>query len=299
MLKHNKESNSKLQMVLIIIITALISSGITTIVFLIILNHSPSSEASATQPTTIAGDKATNDTPALNKESNPNNHSLNESTSQETLSQEQASHEQGNGAVAAPEELMEMAAENGSDFTQFDFDQLITVKSEGTTAVISFYEKQNNSWVKAGIESEEGFVGNMGVSPEASETTSYTPQGLYSLGTAFGIKPNPGTAMDYFDVTEDSYWVDDPESQYYNQHIEGTENSDWSTAEHLIDNQPNYNYSVFIEYNTQPAVKGMGSAFFMHVGSAPTAGCVAVSEAKMIETLQWLNKEKSPHILIL
>lgn len=293
----NKKKNVKLQLALIIVITALVSSGITSIVFLIIMNNNNSSGNDAMQPTTLVITSPVDDSTDSSAASNPSNPSI-EPSAQEQVTQNQDPSNQDAGNVSAPEELVEIAAKNDSDVSQFDFDQLITVNSNGMTATVSFYEKQNNSWVKSAIESEEGFVGNMGVSIEASESSSYTPKGLYSLGTAFGIMPNPGTSMDYFNVTEDDYWVDDPNSQYYNQHVKGTENSDWSSAEHLIDSDPNYNYAVFIEYNTQPVVPGKGSAFFMHVGNMATSGCVAVSEGKMVETLKWLNKEKSPHILI-
>ena len=294
---RKKKKNAKLQIALIIIITALVSSGITSAVFLIIMNNKNSSGNDAMQPTTLVLTSPVDGSSDSTAASNPSNPSV-EQDSQEQTSQNQDPSNQDAGNASVPEELAEIAAKSGSDVSQFDFDQLITVNSNGTTATVSFYEKQNNSWVKSAIESEEGFVGNMGVSTEANESSSYTPKGLYSLGTAFGIMPNPGTSMDYFTVTEDDYWVDDPNSQYYNQHVKGTENSDWSSAEHLIESRPNYNYAVFIEYNTQPVVAGKGSAFFMHVGNMATSGCVAVSEGKMVETLKWLNKEKSPHILI-
>ena len=194
------------------------------------------------------------------------------------------------------EQLIEKAGYSAEDF---GFEQLIVVDSYGTTAVLNTFEKVNGAWVKSdALDSVYGYVGEQGVSASASEYASYTPKGLYSLGTAFGICDNPGTSMDYFKVTSDSYWVDDENSAYYNQHVEGTDNKDWTSAEHLIEYSGNYDYCVFIEYNTNPVVSGKGSAFFLHVGQSPTAGCVAISEQNMINTLCWLNKAENPHILI-
>lgn len=188
----------------------------------------------------------------------------------------------------------------GVKASEFDFEQLIVVRSNNTTAQISFFEKVDGVWEYSNeLSSVDGYVGSQGVSIQASEYTQHTPSGLYSLGTAFGICDNPGTKMDYFNVTDNSYWIDDPNSNYYNQHVEGSEDADWQSAEHLIDYNPAYNYAVFIEYNTNPIIPGNGSAFFIHVGYEPTAGCVSMAENSMIQLLCWLNPEKKPHIFIM
>lgn len=202
-------------------------------------------------------------------------------------------------------------AENSKQFTaliekagisaeELSFQQLVVVDSSSTSAVVNCFEKKNGVWTQAeGLASINGFVGRQGVSSDANENASYTPQGLFSIGTGFGIMDDPGTGLDYIKVKQDSYWVDDPNSKYYNQYVEGTADKDWSSAEHLISCSPDYNYCFFIEYNTNPVVPGKGSAFFMHVGSTSTAGCVAVSQGDMINILRWLKKSSQPHILIM
>lgn len=206
----------------------------------------------------------------------------------------------------ASEEIKENSAEfeeiigrAGYSADDFDFSQLITVDATGSYATVNAFEKVDGTWVKTQVLSGvSGCVGSQGVSESASEYASYTPKGLYPLGTGFGICDDPGTGLDYIKVTEDSYWVDDVNSKYYNQYVDGTEDKDWSSAEHLIEYSGAYDYCVFIEYNTNPVIPGDGSAFFLHVGTTPTAGCVAIPEEDMQETLVWLNKWESPHILI-
>jgi L,D-peptidoglycan transpeptidase YkuD (ErfK/YbiS/YcfS/YnhG family) len=61
--------------------------------------------------------------------------------------------------------------------------------------------------------------------------------------------------------------------------------------------------SVVIDYNTRNAPggvrQGAGSAFFLHVtDGAPTAGCVAVPEAKLVSLMRWLTPAAHPRILI-
>ena len=190
----------------------------------------------------------------------------------------------------------------GIDDSEFDFEQLVVVQSSEATAQIYSFEKMDGVWEYSNaLDTVNGYVGLQGVSSQASEYVQYTPFGLYSLETAFGICDNPGTKMDYFNVTENSYWVDDPNSIYYNQHVEvqESEDVDWQSAEHLIDYNPAYNYAVVIEYNTNPIIPGNGSAFFIHVGYEPTAGCVSMPEESMIQLLCWLNPEKKPHVFIM
>ena len=58
-----------------------------------------------------------------------------------------------------------------------------------------------------------------------------------------------------------------------------------------------YKYGVVIEYNTDPVIKGNGSAIFLHIWKGegiPTAGCVAVSEEDIIKILGWLDPAASP-----
>lgn len=209
----------------------------------------------------------------------------------------QAQTDSKNDEPDIPDKLKEVCEDYGYDPNLFDFTQLIVVDSNSDcTADISFYEKNGSSWKEA-LPSATGFVGADGVG-EASETVSKTPEGLFGIPTAFGFDQTIDTGLDYFQITEDTYWVDDPNSKYYNMHVEGTEDMDWESAEHMIDYPGNYNYGFVFDYNTNPIVKGAGSAFFMHVNEQPTHGCVAASQDIIVSALSWLNAEANPHILI-
>ncbi len=201
--------------------------------------------------------------------------------------------------TAHSEKLTDILTRAGYSIEELSGTQLIVVEAKGSSAEVNTFEKVDGVWKECDVLSDEnGFVGYMGVSADASEYVSYTPEGLFYLGTGFGIKDDPGTGLDYFKVTEDSYWVDDVNSEYYNMHVEGKEDKGFDSAEHLIDYAGSYDYCVFIEYNTNPVVPGKGSAFFLHVGDGPTEGCVAISEEGMKDTLRWLQKEQLPQIII-
>ena len=125
-----------------------------------------------------------------------------------------------------------------------------------------------------------------------------TPFGLYSLGFAFGMESFDGLNVEYRIINSNCYWVDDPESRFYNMHREGTTDKDWNSAEHMIDYPYHYEYGFVIKYNMDPIVPGRGSAIFFHINDKCTAGCVAVSRVECLAYLKALDKDKKPYILM-
>lgn len=198
-----------------------------------------------------------------------------------------------------PEELSSLLSQIGKsveDLTALNCTQLVSVDSIGTEAEIKLWECSANAWAEVESMSTYGFVGQMGAVDNMSEDISGTPRGLYPVGSGFYRYEAPATGLDLFQITDDTYWVDDPDSAYYNQRVEGTENKDWDSAEHMAD-YTSYNYGFVVNYN-MPAVYNAGSAIFFHIGSSPTAGCIATDEATVKEYLQALDKECQPYILI-
>jgi L,D-peptidoglycan transpeptidase YkuD (ErfK/YbiS/YcfS/YnhG family) len=136
--------------------------------------------------------------------------------------------------------------------------------------------------------------GQNGINESKKEGDGCTPAGLFRLGHAFGIREKPETKMSYLKVTADSFWWDDAASPHYNTWVEGMIIDGWQSAERLLDYPREYSYGVVIEYNTAERMPGKGSAVFLHCGSKPTSGCVAVPEAALLRILKWLDPEKRP-----
>lgn len=185
------------------------------------------------------------------------------------------------------------------DLTQKNCKQLITVNSSGNTASINyFYLNENNIWQEQYDLATDGYVGSNGVSKYSHEGSYETPFGLYPIEDAFYIDIIPDTSLNLFQITDDTYWVDDPDSVYYNKRVEGTENMDWNSAEHMIDYYSSYHYGFVIGFNTTDTIPGKGSAFFFHVSYQPTAGCVGVSEYMVLKYLSQLDSNLNPYILM-
>ena len=158
--------------------------------------------------------------------------------------------------------------------------QLITVEANGNKAGIRMFVCTDGLWQEQEQLKCSGFLGRNGSARNKQEGDGCTPLGLYSIGSGFYIREAPETGLDLFQITKDTYWVDDPHSQFYNQRVEGTENKDWKSAEHMID-YPEYLYGFVVDYNLA-AETGAGSAIFFHINDNPTAGCIATNEEMVL-----------------
>jgi L,D-peptidoglycan transpeptidase YkuD (ErfK/YbiS/YcfS/YnhG family) len=62
-----------------------------------------------------------------------------------------------------------------------------------------------------------------------------------------------------------------------------------------------YKYGIVVEYNTNPVIKGYGSAIFFHLwkgGGKPTEGCIALSEENLIRIIRWLDPAAKPLVVM-
>jgi L,D-peptidoglycan transpeptidase YkuD (ErfK/YbiS/YcfS/YnhG family) len=185
--------------------------------------------------------------------------------------------------------------------------RVITVvarSTSSTTARLQVWRKaRGGGWLRSG-SSVTAHVGSDGLSKTPSEFRSATPIGSFTLTQAFGRDSNPGTALPYFKTTPADWWISQAGS-LYNTHQRCSSNCAFTQGdpnEHLYYETPYYNYAVVIDANTRNTghVKQYGgSAFFLHVTDGqPTAGCVAISQAKLTHLMLSLSPHKHPRILI-
>ena len=121
------------------------------------------------------------------------------------------------------------------------YSQLIIVSCDGGEAQISMYKNSGDSSTWNQILSSPGYIGSDGVG-QASEDSCHTPQGIYGFTMAFGNLPDPGSAIPYTQTDANSYWVDDPDSLFYNRFVYVTDasatanNSGESTSSVVVTN---------------------------------------------------------------
>lgn len=158
-------------------------------------------------------------------------------------------------------------------------------------AKLVLYELEKKE--KRKIFETRAFIGRNGMTSNKEEGDGKTPEGQFELGIAFGThkKEEIDEDIEYIEINENLYWVDDMKSKYYNQLVDITKvKKDWTTAEHLIEYPKQYEYAIEIKANPQN-ISGKGSAIFLHCSiNSPTSGCVAIGREKMLEILKRLNK---------
>lgn len=159
-------------------------------------------------------------------------------------------------------------------------------------------KKINNVW-----------IGKKGASSKIYEGSMKTPKGIFNLGIAFGTH-DLDINYPYIKINENLFWVDDTSSKYYNNlvslknidtynypYIVKLNKKEFTSAEHLLDYQQEYEYAIYIEYNTE-CKKGKGSAIFLHChgNKGYTLGCIAIHKEDMLFILK--NLDRSSKILI-
>ena len=128
------------------------------------------------------------------------------------------------------------------------YSQLIIVSCDGGEAQISMYENSGDSSTWNQILSSPGYIGSDGVG-QASEDSCHTPQGIYGFTMAFGNLPDPGSAIPYTQTDANSYWVDDPDSLFYNRFVYVTD------ASTTVDNTGESTSSVVVTSASTPSVE--------------------------------------------
>ena len=178
--------------------------------------------------------------------------------------------------------------------------QLFVVAGMGmdkTTATVSMHERDETGQWKQ-ILSTPAYVGRNGLCMDAdhAEGCGQTPIGIYSFNAAFGIASDPGCAIPYTQVTEDTWWSgDEREGMHYNQmvNIQDYPDLDLSNSEHIVDYEYQYQYCLNISFN-EDGTPGRGSAIFLHcLGPVKpyTGGCVAIPENIMKLVMQNVHSD--------
>ena len=176
--------------------------------------------------------------------------------------------------------------------------QLFVVAGLGidkTTATISMHQRdEDGNWKQ--ILSTPGFVGLNGLCQDADhrEGCAQTPIGIYHFNKAFGIAVDPGCAIPYIQVDDNTYWSGDPDRQY-NQMVDIREVPElvMDDSEHIVDYEYQYQYCLNISFNEE-GTPGRGSAIFLHCFGPLkpyTGGCVALPENLMKLVMQTVQED--------
>ncbi len=135
------------------------------------------------------------------------------------------------------------------------------------------------------------FFGKNGVTAEKREGDLATPVGNFALRRLFWRQdrmPKPPGGLPATAISRRHRWGDDPARPGYNRLISSpTRNR--RDGEALWRSDHRYDLLVVIGYNDGPIRGGRGSAIFIHIGDAPTEGCVGLAKIDLLEILPALK----------
>jgi len=199
-----------------------------------------------------------------------------------------------------PPLLAQALEESGLTFESLTGNQLVMVYSHGGKSQVYCYGRENDVWqLNRNISYLRAYVGKNGLNQDKKEGDGTTPSGLFSLVFAFGHAAEADTKMEYRQITEGTYWVNDPESALYNQWTQQKGEGIWSYAEDLHNSGVRYNIAFVVGYNYgEDMVPGAGSGIFLHCGDYATDGGICMKEVNMRKLAAWLDQTESPQILI-
>lgn len=162
-------------------------------------------------------------------------------------------------------------------------DQLLLVRyTGGCSAKACYYiknEESNDAWELI-FEEQDAYVGKHGIG-KTVEGDAATPTGDFKATGAFGILPDPGTSLEWTDITPSTFSCDE-DCQYYNQIVDTELTEHDCTGEEMYAYSPEYNYGIVLDYNPDN-VYPLGSAVYLHCKGPKyfTGGCIAISQEHM------------------
>jgi L,D-peptidoglycan transpeptidase YkuD (ErfK/YbiS/YcfS/YnhG family) len=179
---------------------------------------------------------------------------------------------------------------------------VVVLKAPGALpAEVRAYQREDKGWISA-LPSFGAVAGRNGMASGGTkrEGDGKTPSGTYPLELAFGYARTINTRMPYRQATKEDIWVDDVNSPDYNRWVKRGA-TDAASFEELRRDDNLYKYGIVIGYNTNPVVRGLGSAIFVHVwknSKTPTSGCVAMAKDDLVRLLAWLDPARKPVIVL-
>lgn len=170
--------------------------------------------------------------------------------------------------------------------------QLLLIRyTKGCSAKACYYIKNresNDAWELV-FEEQDAYIGKSGIG-KTTEGDAATPIGDFKATGAFGILPNPETALEWTDITPSTFSCDE-DGPYYNQIID-TELTDHDcSGEEMFAYSPEYNYGITLNYNPDN-IYPLGSSIYLHCKGPKyfTGGCIAISQ----EHMETILKTASP-----
>jgi L,D-peptidoglycan transpeptidase YkuD (ErfK/YbiS/YcfS/YnhG family) len=150
----------------------------------------------------------------------------------------------------------------------------------------------SRGWLIAGGRAVPVALGRGGIMANKREGDGGTPRGTFRprrLWFRADRHPRPQTGLPVRAIAAADAWDENPASRHYNRPVMLRHEVG---GDRLMRDDQLYDFIVEIDHNTRPRIAGRGSAVFLHLARpryAPTAGCVAMTQAAMLQLLKRLD----------
>ena len=172
----------------------------------------------------------------------------------------------------------------------------VTAQPKTDTGQLSLFTVKNGNW-ETEIADLPVKIGRTGLvaSKEKREGDGHTPMGMYPIQRIFGREQLKLNQIAYTKLKPSHHWVHSQSSDKYNQFLPKKGNG----AVKLLD-QRIYDLFLVVEYNTNPAVPGLGSMIFLHgwEENKATSGCIGLRKDDLLKLVQLLDGQKNPMLVI-
>ena len=136
-------------------------------------------------------------------------------------------------------------------------------------------------------------LGKAGIKNKSKEGDNITPRGIFKI-TKIYYRPDKIKKIKTFvtpiKIKKNMGWCDDSKSNYYNKQIKLPNKFGY---ERLHRNDNLYDIILVLDYNTNPTVRGKGSAIFIHVSKnsyKKTKGCIALKKKHLLKLIPLIKK---------
>jgi len=174
----------------------------------------------------------------------------------------------------------------------------ITNMTDSFIRVMTSPRDRRRGWLIAGGLHAPCALGRGGVSRGKREGDGATPAGDFALRRLW-LRPGSGFAIPRGfpsrRIRPDDGWCDDPGHRRYNRPVRLPFPA---SCERMWREDALYDAVIEIGWNDRPAIRGRGSAIFLHLarpsptgrGFAPTEGCVAIARRDMARLLRIITR---------
>ncbi len=193
---------------------------------------------------------------------------------------------------------------NSSSVLPSNCQQAVFVDTASSKLIL--YNKNGDTWNP--ILTASAKFGRKGTTTLKKEGDGKTPLGVFDIGFYFGLK-DCSSSIRFFKVDENTIWIDDSNSYYYNTISEEEVGGDWDSYEKLYDSYFKnniFNYCIYFESNGDGINGGSANAdegslitiCGKNTTLTSTSGCIDISGKNMEKLLKSLDISLNPVVVI-